>query len=317
MLEINLTIVIVLSALSAALLLIYRKLATRWQIIDNPNARSLHQIPTIRGGGLVFISLWFLIGIVILNRYGSDPAWSWLLAAIGMVAGISFIDDVKSLRARTRFLIHLIASTLVAIAIWPSHSFTWAVMIIMGVWAINHFNFMDGMDGFATSQAITVLVPYAAISYQLLHIIDYWLALTLASVLLGFLVWNFPRAKIFMGDVGSATLGLILWILGLRIDHSGQTWLMLNGLFLFDASITLARRILNGEKWYEAHRSHLYQRLHQAGISVRRLLLGQFLVNLVIIGLWVFSLYHPGYTVGMMVLEFSFLSALYLAGEYV
>ena len=302
----------------ATLLWFYKTLAIRCGIIDRPNERSLHVTPTVRGGGVVFILTWLVASGIVLMFFPIEHAIE-ILAAIVLVASVSFIDDVKSLSAKQRFLIQIFASGLMIHAFWPMDWLSAILMMYGALWAINHFNFMDGMDGFAAAQSIFVLLAYAILFQSLDMQADYWLSLLLSSAVAGFLLWNFPPARIFMGDVGSATLGFIIFIFACRASHVGHvslaSWVMLNGLFLFDATVTLVRRLVAGEKWYQSHKTHAYQRLYQAGFTVRQILFGQLVTNLAIGAMSWMSYCHPDSATLMVVLEILLLTTLYLAME--
>ena len=187
------------------------------------------------------------------------------------------------------------------------------------IWAINHFNFMDGLDGFCASQALFLFVAYAllfgfhnAMLYQ-----DFCFVLIFSII--GFLTFNFPPAKLFMGDIGSASLGLITFGIAVIAQQKYQIpilyWFLLNGLFLFDATVTLIRRIINKEKWFAAHRKHAYQRLKQFGVDTRVILLGQIVINSsFLIGVLLFHFNKLG--LGMLLLFFfGLILAVYLLIE--
>lgn len=282
---------------SAALIKLFCVLAQNTRLMDKPNNRSLHLIPTIRGGGVVFIGL-SLASLPILCYYTHTPLGDQyiLLISIILLATISFFDDLYCLSAKPRFLVQCLVALLIALFMRPEKLdfilfslanpyLIIAFLFFAVIWAINHFNFMDGLDGFCASQAIFLLAAYAfflsfhpALIYQ-----DF--CLVLISSLLGFLIFNFPPAKIFMGDVGSASLGLITFSIAVIAQQKYQIpilyWFLLNSLFLFDATLTLVRRILKKEKWFAPHRKHAYQRLKQFGVSSRMILLGQIVINVV------------------------------------
>jgi UDP-N-acetylmuramyl pentapeptide phosphotransferase/UDP-N-acetylglucosamine-1-phosphate transferase len=254
----------------------YKRFSLRKNIIDIPNERSSHTIPTPRGGGLAIIVAWFL-GITILfvtSRLESKLYYS-LLCGIPLAA-VSLIDDIFKLKPWVRLLIMFISSTLAILfiagsennsMIAPDGKFRYIllpVFIVGVVWFINLFNFLDGIDGYASIEAILV-------SIALFIFTNNGLTLILATCVLGFLYWNWPRAKIFMGDVGSTQLGYIIAILGIYFNSTGQFslhyWIILLSPFWFDATLTLYRRWRNNEKLSQAHRKHIYQRLVQSGLS--------------------------------------------------
>lgn len=245
-------------------------------ILDIPNYRSSHQIPTPRGGGVAFV-LSFIVACVYLfcaNRMHFAPEMIWILAGVGL-ALLGFYDDKYSIKAYWRFLGHVTASCVALYAIGGMPSiivggfvlktsiFTNFFAVIYLTWLINLYNFMDGIDALAASEAIFVCLGasflYALAGYNYLTL----LPLMLASATLGFLFWNFPPAKIFMGDAGSCFLGFMLGVLSLQATWVKEeffwSWLILLGIFIVDATYTLLRRALNKEKLSEAHRSHAYQ----------------------------------------------------------
>lgn len=238
--------------------------AIRRQLIDQPGERRSHSVSTPRGGGIgIVVSQLFACGVLAVMY----PAFAAGLAvfALGllMVAGIGWWDDHRPLPALPRLLVHLLAALLLGLLVWQaSHDPLKAVIcVVLGVSLINIWNFMDGINGLASSQAILVGVGAAMLLPG-----PYALAgLVIAAGCLGFLPFNFPRARIFMGDVGSGALGYLmagLLALGLvATDLALPIWLMLPTAFLIDAGFTLLSRILKGERWMQPHTQHVYQRL--------------------------------------------------------
>ncbi len=253
-----------------------RRYALARSVIDVPNARSSHTVPTPRGGGVAIV-LTFLLAMVGLMLSGAEQIR--ILLALGgagaLIAVIGFMDDHGHIAARWRLLGHFIA------AAWmlgwlgglpPLLLFGWtldlgwlggALAAFYLVWLLNLYNFMDGIDGIASVEAITACLGAAWL---------YWLGglsgaamlpLLLAAAVAGFLYWNFPPAKIFMGDSGSGFIGIVLGGLSLQAAWVSPPmfwcWLILLGVFIVDATYTLVRRLLRGDKVYEAHRSHAYQ----------------------------------------------------------
>lgn len=292
----SITLSIVLIACSILLTKLFCKIAKNTRLMDKPNERSLHVIPTIRGGGLVFISL-FLAAIPLLGYLEGIGLKEQAVLFFGafIIALISFCDDVYNLSAKPRFVVQCIAAALISTLLRPEELdfvlftltnkyFIIALLFFVTLWAINHFNFMDGLDGFCGSQALFLFFSYALL-FSLVHALFYQnICFILMFGLVGFLFFNFPPAKLFMGDVGSATLGFITFCLAViaqeQYDVPIMYWFILNGLFLFDATITLIRRIVKKEKWFAAHRKHAYQRLKQYGLDTRIILLGQLCINL-------------------------------------
>ncbi|KTD60743.1 MraY family glycosyltransferase [Legionella shakespearei] len=291
----NVILSLILIAVSAALIRLFCVLAQNTRLMDKPNERSLHTNPTVRGGGLVFIGL-SLISLPFICYYNgtSFAQQAVFFVSIILLAAISFLDDLYQLSAKLRFLVQGIVALAVVFFMRPetldfvvfsfSNPFLVGVFLFFAtVWAINHFNFMDGLDGFCALQSVFLLAAYAFFFSVHSGFIYQDFCLVLMCGLLGFLIFNFPPAKLFMGDVGSASLGFITFAVAVIAQQKYQIpmmyWFLLNSLFLFDATLTLVRRILNKEKWYTAHRKHAYQRIKQFGVSARTILLGQTLIN--------------------------------------
>ncbi|MGN8261160.1 glycosyltransferase family 4 protein [Pseudomonas sp. SMSB3] len=253
-----------------------RRYALERSVIDIPNARSSHTVPTPRGGG-VGIVLSFLLALFgfMLTGTSQIDALVALGGAGSLIAVIGFMDDHGHIAARWRLLGHFIAAGWMLVwlgGLAPLTIFGWQVDLgwlggllaaVYLVWLLNLYNFMDGIDGIASVEAITVCLG-AALLYVLagLHAFTA-LPLLLAAAVGGFLFWNFPPAKIFMGDAGSGFLGIVLGGLSLQAAWLSPTlfwcWLILLGVFIVDATYTLIRRVMRGDRVYEAHRSHAYQ----------------------------------------------------------
>ncbi|MDO7895455.1 MraY family glycosyltransferase [Pseudomonas citrulli] len=253
-----------------------RRYALARSIIDIPNARSSHSIPTPRGGGVAIVVA-FLATLPLLGQLGLVPL-GYLVALGGagaLVAIVGFMDDHGHIAARWRLLGHFSAAAwaltwlegLAPLSLFGfSVDLSWvghALAAVYLVWLLNLYNFMDGIDGIASVEAVLACVG-ASVLYVLSGFTDLiWPPLILAAAVLGFLFWNFPPAKIFMGDAGSGFLGIALGIMSLQAAWASPAlfwaWLILLGVFIVDATVTLIRRFLRGDKVYEAHRSHAYQ----------------------------------------------------------
>lgn len=261
---------------SLVLTAVLRHYAITRQLIDIPNARSSHSTPTPRGGGVAIVVA-FLLALPLLNVAGSISTAVFVgLGGAGlMVAVVGFMDDHGHIAARWRLLGHFAAAVwaLVWLGGLPpvellgySVDFGWIGHVLAAVylvWMLNLYNFMDGIDGIASVEAVTACLG-ACLLYTLSgHGELSWLPLVLAMAVLGFLVWNFPPARIFMGDAGSGFLGIVLGALTIEAAQVAAellwAWLILLGVFIVDATFTLIRRIIRGDKVYEAHRSHAYQ----------------------------------------------------------
>jgi len=261
---------------SAVLTGIIRRYALKTSLLDIPNARSSHEVPTPHGGGLAIV-IPFLLSLAILYWRNVIPQQIFF-AFIGgglAVALVGLADDFRHVGAPYRILVHLVAS---GIGLYCLGGFPPVVIgsiivdlkmagdlfgIIFLVWMLNLFNFMDGIDGIAASEAIFIAGGAVLIIITTGGGESISPLLLLVASCAGFLVWNWPPARIFMGDVGSGFLGISLGLFVIMTMETGElslcTWLILLGLFLIDATVTLLRRITRGQRWYEAHRSHAYQ----------------------------------------------------------
>jgi Fuc2NAc and GlcNAc transferase len=256
-----------------------RRFAIAHAMVDIPNARSSHASPVARGGGLaiVFAFMSSVISLALLRVVDARTVGA-LAGAGALIAAVGYMDDRWTLSAKVRICAHMLASAIAVLlvggvpetalqdfginAIWVS-----PVLAIVGIaWATNLFNFMDGIDAIACSEAVFVAAAGAWLYSTNGGDVGMTAAmLCLASATAGFLGWNWPPARIFMGDVGSAFLGFALAIFAVASSRSGllpiQVWVILGGAFLADATVTLLRRVARGEKWSEAHRIHAYQHL--------------------------------------------------------
>lgn len=274
-----------------------RRYALKHSVIDEPNERSSHSVSTATGGGLS-IGLSFLIAIVLLAVYSLLPVN--LAVALGggalLVSLTGWLDDHRNIATMWRVILYLLA------AVWAVF---WAggldsislgiyelplpyignVLAVLWIsWLTNLYNFMDGTDGLAGVQATTT---------AFLSGILFWLSaqhglalicFVLLAASSGFLVWNWPPAKIFMGDVGSCLLGFSFGTLALIGEKTGSVpaliWLIMLAVFVCDATLTLIRRIVLRERWYAAHKSHAYQRYVQMGASHKKLALSVLFINI-------------------------------------
>lgn len=266
----------VVAGLALALTGVLRRYALARSIIDIPNARSSHTVPTPRGGGVAIVAS-FLLALPLAAVSGL-ASWSVVVALLGAGAGIAllgFLDDHGHIAARWRLLGHFVGaiwalfwlSGLPPLSVfgmsldlgWLGH----ALAALYLVWLLNLYNFMDGIDGIASLEAICVCIGGALLFVLSGHAREAALPLLMAAAVAGFLFWNFPPARIFMGDAGSGFLGVSLGILSLHaawvVPQLLWSWLILLGVFVVDATFTLLRRLLRGDKVYEAHRSHAYQ----------------------------------------------------------
>lgn len=288
--------------LSFAVTAFVRRIALYRAWLDVPNDRSSHVRPTPRGGGLGFVVAFFVAtGLLWLRTPAHAGPWLALLGGGGLVALVGWLDDRYDLPAALRFGCHGLAAfgalywlggfsqvtlgTAVLSLGWGGNIFAWLFV----VWTLNAYNFMDGIDGLAAGEAVLV----ALVAAGLLTLSgDTNLALTclfLAVAVAGFLVWNWPPAKIFMGDVGSGLLGYTFAVLAIASQNQNALalpyWLLLLGVFYVDTGATLVMRVLRGERWYAAHRSHAYQRATQRGYRHVTVSLSLLLITLLLAAL--------------------------------
>jgi Fuc2NAc and GlcNAc transferase len=246
-------------------------------LIDIPNERSSHSVPTPRGGGVAIV-LSFLLALPVLNKFELlSTAMCLALSGAGCAVAIAgFLDDHGHIAARWRLLVHFSAAAwglywLGGLPPFPVFRYLldlgWIGYLgaaVYIVWLLNLYNFMDGIEGIAGIEAITACCGGALMVWLVASDSNAWLLPAfLAVAVSGFLFWNFPPARIFMGDAGSGFLGIILALLSLQAAWIEArllwVWMILLGVFIVDATVTLCRRVLRGEKFYEAHRSHAYQ----------------------------------------------------------
>lgn len=238
-------------------------------LLDHPGERRSHAHATPRGGGIgIVVAVLAAMALIALRL--PQQAWLMLAAGVGLllVAAIGWFDDHRPLSPWSRLLVHALAAALLALAFVQAGGATVAglALFALTITLVNIWNFMDGIDGIATSQAVIVAMAYAWLSGDPAAT---WLALALAAAGLGFLPFNLPRARIFLGDVGSGAIGYVLAVVvALALLRAGPTrieaWILLllpPSAFLLDTALTLALRILRGEQWWTAHVGHGYQRL--------------------------------------------------------
>lgn len=253
----------------------------RISLLDHPGSRSLHTVPTPRTGGVAIALGWWPAGMYVL--FEGNAEWYPLLVGWVLVFAVSFVDDVRGLPFWVRLPIHFVAASLVVLV--PDYSMDgWLVLasIFWIVWGTNLFNFMDGMDGLSGSMAVIGGASLAVVFLLSGQVLPALLAGTAAGAAAGFLFFNFPPARIFMGDAGSAPLGFLFAALAVRgvAETAFSVWLPLLIFlpFIADATLTLLWRACQRKPIWKAHREHAYQRLVLAGYHVRKVLLAQALI---------------------------------------
>lgn len=282
----------------------------RWLAV--PNTRSSHTVPTPSSGGIGFATI--ALGVFsILEFTGSIPA-PLAVALVGgglLVAVVGWIDDRRQLPARVRFIGYVVAATW---AVWwiggPDTITIGRTAVSLGVWGAllavlavvtfsNLYNFMDGIDGLIGSHAVLAGIVLALLSFLAgspALAIAYGV---LATATLGFLVWNWHPAKMFMGDVGSVFLGFAFAVLAVASEQlraiPALTWMTLFMPIIVDAGFTTIRRALRGERWYEAHRMFSYQRAVAAGHRHSTVVLGVLVLDVVLTALAVAGLLQSAF----------------------
>ena len=259
-----------MAAMAAAGAWLARWHALRHGLLDQPGERRSHEVPTPRGGG-IGIALAWVVACVASGFAGilPGPLAAAAVAGVVLVAGAGYIDDHRPLSPWWRLAAHVVAGGLLAAGLAVAGAAPWLVLLALaGVPVmVNVWNFMDGINGLAASQAALAALGFALLSTSAPAVLP---ALALAAACLGFLPFNFPRARIFLGDVGSGMLGFALAVLAclllMQEAPAGGPGLLPAiflpvSAFLIDAALTLGRRIVRGERWWTAHVGHAYQRL--------------------------------------------------------
>lgn len=308
--SVELGLVIVLSAaISAAIILLMLPLLRRYALA-HPNARSSHRKSTPQGGGIAVIAA--TIGVAAgaiaagLNEPALTPSSLWLvLAAAAFIAVVGVADDLWTIEVAPRLLLQTLA-VIVVIASLPAElrvvpMLPWwierALLLLACLWFVNLTNFMDGIDWMTIAEFVPIAIGLALIGWLgALPMSGVVVALALCGGLIGFAPFNRPVARIFLGDVGSLPIGLLFaWQLMLVAGHGHlAAALVLPLYYLADATLTLLRRVMNGEPFWQAHRTHFYQLATDRGFSVAGIVARVFVVNLALVGLAVGSVLWPG-----------------------
>ncbi len=278
---------------------LFRMAAARFHLIDIPVSRSAHANPIPVGGG-VGIACLVLLVVVYYYHKGLIPSQEFAaMMTAGVIAVIGIIDDIRHLDIRWRIPAQFLASAWVVYCLGDVPAIDFGFMqlpeslllnvlaIFALVWLLNLFNFMDGIDGIAGTQLIFVNILSLIIVINNDDVLVL-LSATFAATAAGFLLWNWPPAKIFMGDVGSSFIGFGLGVMALFSMHHGSmtvwTWVLLLGVFIVDATLTLALRFKRKQRWYEGHASHAYQNAARYYKSHAKVTISLLLVNLLWLG---------------------------------
>lgn len=264
-------------------------------LLDHPNERSLHSIPVPRNGGLsIVISILFHSGIV-LYWYSYDVYALYMGLGLALIATVSFCDDHFDLSAKSRIIVHFIAAwllvesglatdviTIPGLNIGVPGIAATLLTLLFIVWMINLYNFMDGMDGLSGGMGVIGFGGLAYLSFIENDLLFSFICLVIVFSIAGFLLFNFPPARIFMGDVGASSLGFLLAAMSLWGEKRQlfQLWeaILLFSPFIVDATVTLLRRMVHGEKIWQAHKSHYYQQLVLSGWGHKKTVLFEYAV---------------------------------------
>lgn len=304
---------------------LFRKWAIRKAVLDIPNQRSSHSVPTPRGGGLAIVVAWYIaIFIFYLTGLIQENLFFALLSGIVLVI-LGLLDDLYSLPSIIRLFVQIlvVVATLyflnadeIFLTGVASIRMNWLLLVVAGIgliWFINLFNFLDGIDGYAGMESLFILMAIYFFTGNFLMII-------LSAAVLGFLFWNWQPAKIFMGDVGSTTLGFFLGVFALYYAGSGSlpllVFLIISALFWFDATITILRRFFNREQLTQAHRKHAYQRIVQSGFSHQKTVLLALGINCVLFFLSWAAYRYEGWAYFVFIFTIVFLFIVLKAIDY-
>lgn len=294
-----------LFGLAFFLTFVIKHIALKKSLLAMPNERSSHTTPTPHGGGIAIAVTWF-VGLIYLVTCKEIDTQLFLALMVGAVLSIvSFLDDLYELSPKKRLLTQAFVSVFGLYLLGGFSKIDLGFFVIenqivtngfafLGIlWFINLYNFQDGIDGYAGSEAI-----FLGVTGLFLFGGSYFLVLVVS--VLGFLVWNWHKAKIFMGDVGSTLLGYNIAIFALYHQNSGTSilvWLILFGIFWFDATLTLLRRYQNGEQLSIAHKKHAYQRLTQSGWSHQKVVVYSICLNMLLVVLGYIAFQFQGFTI--------------------
>nr|WP_243369736.1 glycosyl transferase [Microvirga solisilvae] len=279
---------------SACLIVILKPLLVRYALA-RPNARSSHKVPTPQGGGIAVVGAGLIVAGIVLVGTGF-PLGSFLIvaaAALGL-AVVGAVDDIRPLPAALRLLLQIIAVAAVVLTNelrilpeWIPLSLEQALLIFGGVWFVNLVNFMDGLDWITVAEMVPVTAFLALLWFADMPTQAAITSAALCGAFLGFAPFNKPVARLFLGDVGSLPIGLLVGWMLLQLAGSDAlaAALLLPLYYLMDATITLFRRLAKRERVWEAHRSHFYQRATDNGFSVMSVVTHVFVLNLALAAL--------------------------------
>jgi len=322
----SLTAAFALSFLGTVLV---RRIAVRRKILDIPNVRSSHDIPTPRGGGIVFSVLFLLTMIGFLAGSVPHPnVWIALFGGGVLVALVGWLDDCRQMPSFVRLALYAVAAAWSAAWIgglpvlslgfadvrlgWTGYVISWAFILAF----TNIYNFMDGIDGLAASEGVSVSLAAGILLLCAGQSFAGWLFVGLSVALLGFLRWNWQPARIFMGDVGSNLLGFVFATTALATGRFSSVsiwvWAILLGVFVVDGFLTFGRRLARRLPPYQAHRSHAYQGAVQRGHSHAMVTVVVVGINVLLAGVATAAWLWPSSAVALVLFSYALLTVLHL-----
>ncbi len=294
---------------------VFRSLAIRKSLLDFPTESSSHTIPTPKGGGIGIVVAWFL-GILYFYLSGRIGLYYFLAFASGIILVIAgIIDDIRNLNAGIRLGLQILTGCIAVYFLGGLQKIDLGITIIQNkwvlsfisvfalVWLVNIFNFLDGIDGYVAAEVIFITMAAFIVFGDPV-------ALILFVSALGFIIWNWQPAKIFMGDVGSTLLGFNIGVLAIYYQNNNVSsilvWIIISCAFWFDATFTLYRRIKNREKLLQAHKKHANQRIVQAGYSHQKTVVYLLIINMVLFVFACLSVLYSKYIILFTLLSIGF-----------
>lgn len=303
------------AVLSAILIIVLRPLLARYAVA-RPNTRSSHTIPTPQGGGIAVIAATIAVSGVALFFATSASALplTLLFAGVLLIAAVGVLADKHPVDVAPRLVLQTFAIVTVLFALPPAFRVLPAVpwwcervaLVVGGLWFVNLVNFMDGLDWMTVAEVVPITAALAAIGFLgVLPWQDIVLSLALCGAMIGFAFFNRPIAKLFLGDVGSLPIGLLLGWLLLQLAGGGAraAAILLPLYYLADSTITLIRRTAQGEPFWQAHRTHLYQRATDRGFGVIEIVVRVFVVNVILSALALTTIIAPSPTTELAALS--------------
>jgi UDP-N-acetylmuramyl pentapeptide phosphotransferase/UDP-N-acetylglucosamine-1-phosphate transferase len=305
------------SAITCAVLIVLLRPYLQRYALTRPNARSSHITPTPQGGGIAVTAatLGLTVLIILAGTVSGDIAarlWP-VFAATTLIAVIGAVDDIRTIDIAPRLLLQTICVAAVVAAL-PADLKVNAVLplwldrlilLVAGVWFVNLVNFMDGIDWMTVAEVVPVTTGLVLIGLLgALPIPAIVVAIALCGAMIGFAPFNRPVAQLFLGDVGSLPIGLLLlWLLSLvAVSGHAAAALILPLYYLADATLTLFRRVLNGEPFWQAHRSHFYQRATDQGFNVSQVVARVFATNIGLVALAILTVLIPAHATSVVCL---------------